>query len=202
MGKEAHCTAHFREEVSEGKALLESDALTFRGDFRLSIRLAEVTSVSAENGQLMVTTPEGRATFELGPQAEKWAQAIRSPKGLMDKLGVKPGYRVSVLGITDEPFRVQLRQRTADVSEGEPQAGSDAIFLLADSKEDLKRLGPLQAYVKKDGDIWIVAPKGVPHIKESDVLAAGREAGLVDVKVVSFSATYTAHKFVIPKARR
>ena len=31
---------------------------------------------------------------------------------------------------------------------------------------------------------------------------AGRAAGLVDVKVVSFSATQTAEKFVIPVANR
>jgi hypothetical protein len=34
------------------------------------------------------------------------------------------------------------------------------------------------------------------------VLAAGKQAGLVDVKVVSFSDTHTAEKFVIPVAKR
>ena len=33
-------------------------------------------------------------------------------------------------------------------------------------------------------------------------MAAGKRAGLVDVKVVSFSETVTAEKFVIPVARR
>ncbi len=34
------------------------------------------------------------------------------------------------------------------------------------------------------------------------VMRAGRAAGLVDVKVVGFSATHTAQKFVIPVAAR
>ena len=34
------------------------------------------------------------------------------------------------------------------------------------------------------------------------VMTAGEAAGLVDVKVVRFSDTHTALKFVIPKARR
>jgi glycerate-2-kinase len=34
------------------------------------------------------------------------------------------------------------------------------------------------------------------------LLAAGKAAGLVDVKVVGFSTTHTAEKFVIPKAAR
>jgi hypothetical protein len=33
-------------------------------------------------------------------------------------------------------------------------------------------------------------------------MAAGKAAGLVDVKVVRFSETHTAEKFVIPKSRR
>jgi hypothetical protein len=33
-------------------------------------------------------------------------------------------------------------------------------------------------------------------------MRAGKEAGLVDVKVVRFSETHTAEKFVIPRARR
>jgi len=33
-------------------------------------------------------------------------------------------------------------------------------------------------------------------------MAAGKHAGLVDVKVVSFSDTHTAEKFVIPVAKR
>jgi hypothetical protein len=34
------------------------------------------------------------------------------------------------------------------------------------------------------------------------VLNAGRDAGLVDIKVVSYSPTHTALKFVRPKAKR
>jgi hypothetical protein len=34
------------------------------------------------------------------------------------------------------------------------------------------------------------------------VMRAGQAAGLVDVKVVSFSATHTAEKFVIPLRAR
>jgi hypothetical protein len=39
-------------------------------------------------------------------------------------------------------------------------------------------------------------------ITENDALAAGRKAGLKDVKVVGFSPTHTALKFVIPLSAR
>ena len=44
--------------------------------------------------------------------------------------------------------------------------------------------------------------KGRKDITENGVLAAGRAAGLKDVKVVGFSPTHTALKFVIHVARR
>ena len=48
----------------------------------------------------------------------------------------------------------------------------------------------------------MVYPKGQKHITENDILAAGRKSGLKDVKVVAFSATHTALKFVIPVSNR
>ena len=54
----------------------------------------------------------------------------------------------------------------------------------------------------KSGALWIVYPKGKQEIKEVEVIEAGRAAGLVDVKVVKFSETHTALKFVRPKAKR
>jgi hypothetical protein len=60
----------------------------------------------------------------------------------------------------------------------------------------------LQTSLKRNGGIWVVYPKGQSDITESDVLKAGRQAGLVDTKIARFSDTHTAHKFVIPLARR
>ncbi len=202
MGQEVQCTARFGERASQGKARLEPDGLFFRGDFRFSIPLKEVKAVDAKKGQLKVTFPEGEATFDLGPLAEKWAFKIRYPKSLIDKLGVKPTSKITVLGIKDENFWKQLQDVATDISKDSPTEGLDFIFLSAESKEDLRQLKSLQDYIKRNGVIWVVAPKGKQHIKEGDVIAAGKEMGLVDVKVVSFSETHTAHKLVIPLARR
>jgi hypothetical protein len=202
MGQEALCTARFGGKVSQGKALLESDALIYRGDFRLKIPLRAMKSVSVVRGVLRVEFPEGIARFELGPQAESWARRILHPKSLMDKLGVKSGAAVSVLGVRDASFRQQLDERTTEVADTRPRKDSDFIFLAAEARADLKRVRSLARSLKKTGAIWVVYPKGQPHITQADVMAAARAAGLVDVKVVSFSAMHTALKLVIPVARR
>ncbi|MGA8767000.1 MAG: hypothetical protein WB559_08275 [Candidatus Acidiferrales bacterium] len=44
--------------------------------------------------------------------------------------------------------------------------------------------------------------KGQKHIREADVIAAGKSVGLTDNKVCRFSDTHTALRFVIPLARR
>ncbi|MFY9270719.1 MAG: DUF3052 family protein [Candidatus Manganitrophaceae bacterium] len=203
MGQEAVCRCEFGDQVSEGKAHLDSKSLTFRGEFKLTVLLKEVASVEADRGRLKVSFPEGAVTLDLGPQADKWAVKIKHPKSLIDKLGVKPNARVAVLGVTDPDFRKALQEKTADLSEGKPKKESDFIFLAADDPQTLKELARLKGFLKPNGAIWVVSLKGKQaRIKDVDVMAAAREAGLVDNKVAGFSETHTALKFVIPTEKR
>ena len=123
-------------------------------------------------------------------------------RSLLDKLGVKPGMRVAVLGVDDSNFMVDLRGRTGDISPGEPLPETDAIFLAVDGPDDIRRLADLRERIKPNGAIWAVFRKGRKDFNENDVLRLGLESGLVDVKVVRFSDTHGALKFVIRKAER
>ncbi len=203
MGLEAVCTAHFGGKTSRGKARLETEELVFRGDFRIAIPFRRIHSLQARGGKLTMRFPEGTASFELGPLAEKWAEKIKNPKPLLDKLGVKPESKVVVLGVRDDGFLKQLKARLARPAATRHAAGADIIFFLAaESREELKQLARVKKSLQPAGAIWVVRPKGTPSIKESDVIAAGRAAGLVDVKVAAFSPTHTAEKLVIPVAKR
>lgn len=75
-------------------------------------------SVAAKKNKLLIVFSQGVVVFELGPAAEKWADKIRNPKSLIDKLGVKPDLKVSVLGINEETFLKQLRRRVAPFAQG------------------------------------------------------------------------------------
>ncbi|HEY7198375.1 MAG TPA: hypothetical protein VH306_14455 [Gaiellaceae bacterium] len=201
MGDEARCTVHFGGATSEGKAQLETDELLFRGDFRLSVPLREIAEVEASDGELAVRFDGGEAVFVLGPKAERWAERIRNPKTLFDKLGVKPESRVSVVGIADEGFKEELEARAARYATA-PEPESDLVFLGTDAVAELGRIESLVPFLKPNGHIWVVAPKGRKDIREADVLEAGRAAGLKDTKVARFSETHTAHRFTIPVADR
>ena len=201
MGQELECKVRFGGKAAVGKALLESEELLFRGGMRLRIPFRAMKSIKSAGGELRIEFPEGTAIFELGPQAQKWTEKILHPKSLLDKLGVKPGAVVSVIAVRDERFLKQLRERTNEIGET-TRSESDWIFLGAESKEGFSQIRPLTKSLKKTGGLWIVYPKGQKHITEKDVLGAGKKAGLVDVKVVGFSATHTALKFVVPVSSR
>ena len=203
MGQEVNCKLRLGKRLAEGKALLESQELIFRAsDLRLKIAFQQMISVEAKDGWLRIRYPDGMVALELGAQAPKWADKILHPKSLIDKLGVKPGMRISVVGLGDGDFRRDLAARTQDVVEGKATPDSDLIFLGANGPKDLDRLRALQQSIQPNGAIWVVYPKGQQHITEAGVFTAGKQAGLVDVKVASFSPTHTALKFVIPVSRR
>ncbi len=201
MGQEVVCIARHAGESSEGKAQLETDDVRFRGAFRAVVPLAEVTAATAAGGTLRIDYPGGPLELELGDRAERWAHTILHPKTVVEKLGVKPGQRVALLGRADPAFRALLTERGAElVSEGDDL---DHLFLSAETPADLAEIAALRGRLAPDGGLWPIRRKGKDAaVSEGDVLAAGRAAGLVDVKVVRFSDTHTAAKFVIPKAER
>lgn len=202
MGREARCTVRFGEQTSEGKALLETDELVFRGDFKLAIPFRDMASVEARDGRLEVSFPGGTAIFELGREAEGWAQRILNPPSLMDKLGVNPGHRVAVLGVDDVDFWTALRRRTDEICEGVPAGPVDVVVWQLDTLAELAGLPAMEEWIRPDGAIWAVWRKGRPELTENHVREAALDAGLVDVKVARFSTTHSALKLVIPKARR
>ena len=124
---------------------------------------------------------------------------------LLDKLGVRPGARVAIVGDVDPDgvFRVLLADRTSDVTRGHPVPDTDLVFLAADSTAELAGLADLRTRIKPAGAVWVVSRKGkAATLRDVEVMAAARLAGLVDNKVVSFSDTHTSLRLVIPVADR
>jgi hypothetical protein len=115
---------------------------------------------------------------------------------------VKPGTRVSLIAVGDKDFVREVRRITDDVTIGRAATACDIIFFGAISAKELVRLATLKTSLKPNGALWVIRPKGRKEISERAVMDAGKAAGLVDVKVVSFSETHTAEKFVIPLAAR
>ena len=125
-----------------------------------------------------------------------------STRSRIEKLGVKKDADVLVLGIEDDhAFMKELKGAGARIRTS-GSARADMIFATFRHRDDLRRLPPLVPRLHPDGVLWTLRPKGSKDLTEDQMRQAGLAAGLVDVKVVSFSEVLTAEKFVIPVAKR
>jgi hypothetical protein len=125
-----------------------------------------------------------------------------SKRGRLDKLGVKPGMRVAIVGETERDFRPELKQRAGEITLGRPKKDTDLVFFAVEDVMPLRRLATLQRSIRREGAIWVLWPKGQKHITEDMIRAAAIACGLVDIKVVAFSERLSGLKLVIPVARR
>jgi hypothetical protein len=123
--------------------------------------------------------------------------AETATKPLLDKLGVKPSSKVAVLDVEDASFLEQLRERTHNVVTRKPRSRCDMVIFGVEQLRDLDRLRELKTWIEPNGAIWAVRRKGPGSaLRDTDLIQAGLDAGLVDNKIASFSDTHGAMRFV------
>ena len=199
MGQELDCRMQYQGRTLAGKAYFESDHILFRGEERLKIAIKDLQSVAAEAGMLHLDFPGGPASLELGAAAEKWAHKILHPPSRADKLGIKPGLTVRLAGEFDREFHLELRD--VQMVDGESQSGPD-LFRRAGARGARPNSETRRRRSSPPARCGWSTPRACQLIREIEVIAAGRAAGLKDTKVASFSSTHTALRFVIPVAQR
>ena len=107
-----------------------------------------------------------------------------------------PARGCRVLGFADATFR----RRTDGGRRGRLVARAEGqrpdLRARSSRRRDLARFKALLPSLGPDGAIWAIRRKGLADASEAATMAAGKAAGLVDVKVARFSETHTAEKFV------
>ena len=198
MGKEANgVTATFADGADTGRLQYEPPKLVFKGAARRVFEGEALAGVTADGADLVLA--DG-SRFTIGErQAKAWVEVILNPKGRLDKIGVKPGMRAAIMGVADATFSAELAERGAvPVTQ---LAELDLLFYAADSAAELARVDALIPMLSASGALWIVSKKGkAATVKDVEVMAAAKAHGLVDNKVVGFSDTLTALRFVRRKA--
>src|SRR5688572_28001752 len=180
------------------KADFASDHVTFSGGRRGEVAYTKVEVLGTAKGVLRLRVDGALMDFPLGAKVDRVAAKIRKPPTLMEKLGVKPGLSVASVNVDAKAFTIELEKVVPDARHGAPGRPVDLLFLAVRGRDELDRIADSVGLVKQDGGLWVVYPKGRRDLRESDVLAAGREAGLKDIKVARVSTTLTALKFVRP----
>ncbi|HEY3929938.1 MAG TPA: DUF3052 family protein [Candidatus Koribacter sp.] len=126
---------------------------------------------------------------------------------LVQKLGIKPGHRISTL---NEP--ASFDKALGALPDGAALVGStaknvDVIVAFESALKDFrKHLPVLVNRIQTDGMIWIAWPKkasGVTtDVGEDEIRAVALKLGLVDIKVCAIDETWSGLKLVIRKENR
>jgi hypothetical protein len=193
MGIETTCRVS-----AELKVLLETDEIIVRG----RIPFAAITSAKADGGRLLLRTSSGDIELQLGSSASKWVEKIKSPKSLIDKLGVKHDANVSILGVDDADFLEALTARTEAVTRGRVNDASTIVFLGVEREKDLARIATVAAKLPAKAALWVIHPKGKDGVADTAIFSAAKQAGLSYTKVARFSATHTAERLSRPDTKR
>ena len=120
---------------------------------------------------------------------------------LAKKLGIRPGYTVSLVG-APEGFRETMGELPENVVLRDGvRAQSDLTLWFAKSRRELEeRLEHMRPFSKKAG-LWIIWPKqtsklqtdlGQPLVRE-----AGLAAGMVDFKICSIDKNWSGIRFTL-----
>ncbi|MEA3144576.1 MAG: hypothetical protein QOG31_1900 [Thermoplasmata archaeon] len=197
MGTVVEGTAVVAGRTVRVHADFASDHVTLRGGLKGEHPYATVAVVSSAGGILRLQVAGAVAEFPLEEKADSVAQRIRNPPTVLDKLGLRAGLRVHCIAL---PADLQTDVDRLGVLGG--RANLDVVLLGADKLADLARIATLRERLAPEGALWVIYPKGRRDPGEADVIAAGRDAGLKDVKVARVSATHTGLKFVIPLSQR
>jgi hypothetical protein len=121
---------------------------------------------------------------------------------LVKKLGIKEGFRVSLVG-APVGFRGELEGLPDGVSfVTSVQRQLDLILFFAKTRSDLTRnFSRLAAKLAPNGMLWIAWPKKASgfatDLADYHVRQIGLDAGLVDVKVCAVKEIWSGIKFVI-----
>jgi hypothetical protein len=121
---------------------------------------------------------------------------------LTKKLGIKEGFRVSLVG-APERFREELSDLPPGVTfVTSVGAQLDVILFFVKSQAELTRNFPrLASKLKPNGMLWIAWPKKASGVEtdlaDYNVRQIGLDAGLVDVKVCAVNEVWSGLKFVI-----
>src|SRR3989442_11537928 len=137
MGQETTCTLEHEGRSSDGRAFFETDEIIFRGTFRLAIKLADIEDVFADDGVMTVSWAGKTARFDLGRAAAKWADKIANPPTVIDKLGLKAGQKVALLGFDDDAFAKDIEAVTGTKPLRRAGARCDVVLLAANDRKTL-----------------------------------------------------------------
>jgi hypothetical protein len=124
---------------------------------------------------------------------------------LPEKLGIKPGHRVLVLGGAPDGFLAEVEDAVV-VHRTTKQPANVIVLFVRSQAELVDRLPGARSAMVVDGGLWVAWPKKasgvVTDITEDVVREIALPSGMVDTKVAAIDDTWSGLKLVLRKEMR
>ena len=128
-----------------------------------------------------------------------------SHRDVTDKLGLKPGHVVRVVGKGEQELLTRAREKIGRPLARSGKTPADVILYWPKTAAEVTpALADLREAVAPNGGIWVItAKRGYPgYLNQDALIPLGLAAGLVDNKICSISERESAMRFVIRRADR
>jgi hypothetical protein len=142
-------------------------------------------------------------------ETETERQARYAARNVTDKLGVKPGQRLRVVGTGNPDLLARVRARLGRRIANQETIADIVLYWPRSAEEITTTLAALKQQIEPAGGIWVFSAKRgherfsrAPYLPDSVLIPSGLAAGLVDNKVCSISEHDSAMRFVIRRADR
>jgi hypothetical protein len=189
-------------QTGTARILLETDNIILRGGVRGRVPRSAVRGAEVRGGNVTVRYEGGVLTLSLGDGASRFAaKVLEAPKSRVEKMGISSDTVVVLCNIKDSAFRAELQARKVTALTRRARS-NQMIILSVEAPGDLPRIEVVARSLAPSGVLWVIHPKGRAGVKDTDIFAVAKCAGLTYTKVVRFSETHTAEKLVIPVAAR
>ena len=196
MGREARCACTWNGRKHQVKVLLEPPELILRGDIRRRIPFASIEDLKAEDDNLLLTFEGDSVRLQLGNgMAAKWAEAmLKPPPTLAKKFAISSDTTVHMIGPVDDPALKAALKEAKAVSQNK----GDLVLARIDTPADLAgALSKAASQLAAGVPIWFIYRKGPGHpLNENLVRTTALATGIVDTKIASVSADFSALRFV------
>jgi hypothetical protein len=132
-----------------------------------------------------------------------------SHRDITDKLSLKPGHAVRIVGKGDRDLLARVREKIGRKLVGEGVPADVILYWPKTAAEITPTLAALRVAIVPAGGIWVMTAKkgqtsagGMGYLNQTDLIPLGLAAGLVDNKTCSVSDRESGMRFVIRRKDR
>lgn len=201
MGKETTAKVTVGSKKAECVVLLEGTEIVIRGELKRKVPRARMKGLAAVGGVLSFEDGGERVKIELGEKAAAaWRDAIENPRSRVEKLGVKAGMTVCVLGDAGRDAVGEVEAVSGSKVSRRLVKSADVVLLVVREVAELETLATVKGSLAESGAVWVLWPKGRKDLRHEEVVAAAKRSGLVQTKSVGFSEELSGLRLVRQKS--